>query len=294
MLLGLSYKNSTGLNESSVFLNILKENSYINNKIYSFDKWIIINNSRRSSLYLGEIHQNFIKPDEKNGIIGSCEVNNDYPFWGCSFDSLGFNGSFVSLKNDQNELYKIFFSTENYDIIIPRSFKSKFDNLTKNLCEENYEERFHTCANHIFNVNNYFNMILISKKMNITVEIDNKKRFSFSENESINKTRIKFSEIYYFIFPLIMFKNFLVQFDAENNIISFYTTNNSILSVRRVKEKSDKSLSKGLIALIVILSILVVLIIGFIIYRFMRIKKESNIQKDAKKIEEIEEFHSMN
>ena len=137
-------------------------------------------------------------------------------------------------------------------------------------------------------------MILINNYFNITVEIDSKARFSLSENESKNKTRIKFSDIDYFIFPLIMFKNFHIQFDAENNIISFYTTNSYILSVVENKEKSDKGLSKGLIALIVILSILLVSIIGFIIYRFMRIKKESDIKKDAKKIEEIEEFHSMN
>ena len=150
------------------------------------------------------------------------------------------------------------------------------------------------CANQIFNNSDYFNMKLISKDFNITVEIDSKARYSLSKNESRNKTRIKFSDIDYFIFPLIMFKNFDVQFDAENDIISFYTTDNSILSVRRKKEKSDKGLSKGLIALIVILSILVVSVIGFIIYRFMRLKKESDIKKDSKKIEEIEEFHSMN
>ena len=295
--LGLSYKDSNELNESYIFLNKLKEDSHIDKKIFSFDKWTLMRNSIKSNLYLGDFHKNFIKPDKK-GIIASCEVYGDYPFWGCSFDSLGFKNNFISLKNVDNELYKIFFSTENYNIIFPKSFKGKFYELINNSCIEEYDEeheRFLTCANNIFNDNGYFNMKLITLYFNITVEIDSKARFSLSENQSKNKTRIKFSNIDYFIFPLIMFKNFDVQFDAEKNIISFFTTDNSILSVVRVKdEKSDKGLSKGLIALIVILSILVALIIGFIIYRFMRIKKESDIQKDAKKIEEIEEFHSMN
>ena len=294
--LGLSHKDSNGLNKSYIFLNKLKENCHIDKKIFSFDKWIITANSIKSNLYLGDFHQNFIKPDEKKGIIASCEVYDDYPFWGCSFDSLGFKNNCISLKNYNNELYKIFFSTENYNIIFPISFKAKFYNLTKDSCIEEYEghDSFLMCENHIFNNSNYFNMKLIRKDFNITVEIDSKARFSLLENELRNKTRIKFSNIDYFIFPLIMFKNFDVQFDAENNFISFYTTDNSILSVVCEKEKSDKGLSKGLIALIVILSISVVLIIGFIIYRFMRIKKESDIKKDEKKIEEIQEFHSVN
>ena len=69
---------------------------------------------------------------------------------------------------------------------------------------------------------------LIDDNMNITLEIDNTHRFTTS-NQERNKTRIRFEEIDYFIFPLIMFKNFLIQFDAENDVISFYITNFSIL-----------------------------------------------------------------
>ena len=35
-------------------------------------------------------------------------------------------------------------------------------------------------------------------------------------------------------------------------------------------------------------------VVGFIIYKFIRMKKEECIQKDIKKIEDIEEFQSMN
>ena len=99
--LGLSYKDSNGLNESYIFLNNLKENSHINKKIFSFSKWSIIDNSIKSTLYFGDIHENFNKAN-KDGIIASCKLNNSYPFWGCSFDSLGIKGNFVSLKKANN------------------------------------------------------------------------------------------------------------------------------------------------------------------------------------------------
>ena len=80
---------------------------------------------------------------------------------------------------------------------------------------------------------------LMNDDMKITIEIDSAKRFTADNNELKNKTRIRFNNFDYFIFPLIMFKNFHVQFDAENNIIQFYTTNKSILSVKN-EEKTKK------------------------------------------------------
>ena len=90
-----------------------------------------------------------------------------------------------------------------------------------------------------------------------------------------------------------MFKNFHVQFDGENNLISFYTLDSSILEVMKEKKNEPKGSSKVLLSFIIIIIILAIAIIGFVIYRYLRKKKEDDVQKDIKKIEDIEEFHSM-
>ena len=226
--LGLSFNYSYGLNESLVFLNKLKENKEIDKKVFSFDKWYINNalQTINTILYLGDIHEDFTNNEgkEKNGIIGSCKINDDFPFWGCSFKSLSINDNIVPLINKNNEAYKIFFSTENYDIFFPIEFLKTFNNATENRCKKESEFDDFLICKELINENNYFNMKLINDDMNITVEIDSINRFSKQYEKNKNKIRIKFSEIDYFIFPLIMFKNFHVQFDAENKIISFYTT----------------------------------------------------------------------
>ena len=91
----------------------------------------------------------------------------------------------------------------------------------------------------------------------------------------------------------MMFKQFHIQFDAINGIISFYTKDKSILEIKNKKKESNKNSSTLIITLSIIISILILLIIGYVIFRILRKRKESNIQNDAKKIEEIEEFHSM-
>ena len=131
--------------------------------------------------------------------------------------------------------------------------------------------------------------------MNITIEIDSADRFLRNYDYKHNKTRIRFFEGDYFIFPLIMFKNFHVQFDAENDLIKFYTTDDSILSLPKEEEKNNpKGFPKVLLAFIIVIIILVVSVVGFIIYRSLKKKNTDNIQKDIKKIEDIEEFHNMN
>ena len=64
---------------------------------------------------------------------------------------------------------------------------------------------------------------------------DNVKRYHLNEDVKDINTKIQFKNNEYFIFPLIMFKNFHVQFDGEANIISFYTTNKDILEVKKKK-----------------------------------------------------------
>ena len=52
--------------------------------------------------------------------------------------------------------------------------------------------------------------------MNITLEVDKINRFYANYPSSGRTTNIFFSEFEYIIFPLVMFKNFHVQFDVEN------------------------------------------------------------------------------
>ena len=123
---------------------------------------------------MGDIHPNFIKngKNEKDGILGSCKINNDFPFWGCSFKSLSINDIIAPLINKNNETYKIFFSTENYDIFFPMEFKELFNIITKNACiKESEFDDFLSCEE-LNNDKNYFNMKLINDDMNITIEID--------------------------------------------------------------------------------------------------------------------------
>ena len=182
-----------------------------------------------------------------------------------------FNNIIISLENVKSNNYKIFFVTETYNIIFPRSLEDKFIHATNNLCEYNIED-FLICKN-LFNNNNYIPITFINENMNITAEIDSIIRFSKNKDEYKKyKTRIKFENIDYFILPLIMFKNFHVQFDGESNKINFYTTDESILKLKKVKENenveepNNEGISTILLVLILIISILLILIIGFVIY----------------------------
>ena len=67
------------------------------------------------------------------------------------------------------------------------------------------------------------------------------------------------------------------------------------MQVKKEKNKSNnKSTSKVLIAFIVILIVLFISIIGYVIYRYFKLKMRTDIKKEDKKIEYIEEFNNMN
>ena len=300
-LLGLSIgKPNFDINENEILLNHLYNYSYIERKIFSFDKWNIYNKDISSNLYLGDIHENFIS---NNGIIGKCKSYDNEPFWGCTFKEMIFNNSVVSLTNDNGTYYKIYFSAETYNIIFPNSFKNKFKIITNNLCSE--FDNIIICHN-VFDNENYFPLKLSNDNMTITTEIDNINRFTNKNSEDKDKTRIKFEDIDYIILPLIMFKRFHVQFDGNNNIITFYTTDSSILQIKRENEEpinngnddnnnnNNNNISTVLLICIIIIVVLILIIIGLVIYICIRRKNiESNIKKDIKKIEDIEEFHSL-
>ena len=82
---------------------------------------------------------------------------------------------------------------------------------------------------------------------------------------------------------MIVFKKFHIQFDGENNIISFYTLDKSIL---QIKQKENNEVKSSLIlGLILALIIVIVLIFGFTAFYF--IKKRKNENEEINNLNEI-------
>ena len=301
---GMSYKNGENeINETFILLNYLYNNGGINEKIFSFDQWILNKMTKKleSKLYFGFSHEHFI-PNNENGIIGKCQTDKKDKFWGCTFRNMSFNGSIIGL-NKGSDSYKIYFSSESHSIIFPLDFKDSFNNLTNNQCiydskHPKKDSYFLSCDN-FFNDEGYATIELIHDNMNITLEIDNMNRYNQGDKEeNENRTRIRYENYDYFIFPLIMFKKFHVQFDAEKELISFYTTDPSILQVKKEEEeeKNNKEESKALkifITILIIILILTVLFIGFLIYKKRKESVQKNINK-YNKFEDEENFQDMN
>ena len=293
----LNNKGDYTLDQLPITLEHLKQTNQIDNKIFSFDKWDINeDNTINSSFYYGDLHENF-KSNKK--YIGNCEGNKTDKYWGCFFNEISFNDIIIDLKKNDVEYYPIYFTSESFDIIFPKLFKQKFDEKTNNLCEyeedKDGKESNFSCKADIFIDEEVALLKLIDNNMNITTEIDSLYRFNHSNQEGKNMARIKYKNIEYFIFPLIMFKNFHIQFDAEKNLISFYTTNSTILSLKNFKDDNDGS-SGGLIIFLIILIILIVLLIGFGVFLFIKRRRgslEKNINK-YNKFEDEENFQSMN
>ena len=297
---GLSSRNSnfSNLNDSLIFINRLKEDKEIEQKIFSFDKWIIDENLRKIDInfYFGYEHDDF-KKKNKDGIIGECEVDKDYIYWGCPFNYMMINNETINLINKDKKPYKIYFSTENYNIIFPQTFNDTFINATGRKCSYNpehitgEEEDYYLQCNDTFNNKSYIPLQLKYKDMIITIEIDNKSKYSKGNNE--NRTRIRFENVDYFILPLIMFKNFHILFDAENNKIKFYTTNESILQVKKGKKKNSSNAST---VFLIIFIIILILAIGYAVFWLIK-KRRGSIEKNINKYNKFDEddnFQNMN
>ena len=285
------------LNESYIFLNTLAGTNQIENKIFSFDKWELSLNSIKTSFYLGSSHNHFIKNNEK-AIIGTCKTNRSEPYWGCQFDQMSYKGKVEDLSKD-NINFKVYFYSEAHIIIFPLKFKEKFNNITDNKCtydeEHKDEPEYYLSCDDLFKEENYTSINLINKDMNITIEIDNNKRYNDGENIN-GRTRIKYEEVDYFIFPLIMFKNFHIEFNDEENSIKFFTTDESILQVKKKENKKEKKKSNGLKIFLIIC--LIIIILALITFAFWFIKKRktnyrNNINK-YNKFEDEEDFKNMN
>lgn len=296
----LNQIGNSPINESQIFLNEIK-NQYIEKKIFSFDKWIIDNNIS-SNFYLGDNHQNFTSKT-KDGIMGTCKADKVDGYWGCFFNNMSYNNNTIDLKkkNNKNELYRVLFSSENFNIIFPLDFEEKFNIITNNLCtyETDIEGKMSnlSCSDFFIGNKEFFSLTLSDDNMDITIEIDNLYRFTEKKDEKRSSTRISYrKDIDYFILPLSMFKNFHVQFNAEDNLIRFYTTDHQILKLKNHNNQNEKKSSKGLKAFLVILIILLILALGYGIFWLLK-RRKGDVNKSINKYNKFEDeegFKDMN
>ena len=119
--------------------------------------------------------------------------------------------------------------------------------------------------------------------MEITLEVDKINRF-YNYSSSDGTTNILFHDFEYIIFPLVMLKNFHVQFDVEKKVISFFSNDTSILKVKKKTNETQKNensdgISIGIIIFIIILCIILIGFIGFFYYFFYYKKKYLNLEK---------------
>ena len=299
---GLSLSNDKNLDDLYLNLNDLKNNDIIEHKIFSFDKWEIKNDIINSKLYLGFNHENFTS---KDGIKGNCDILINDTYWGCYFNELSLNNKTILLKNETEYYYKIYFTSETYNIQFPESLKTQIINSTDDNCSPKYDgedaSEHLICNNNFFDGNKYFEMILRNSMMNITVEIDDSQRYipNITENENEDKkikTRLIFSKDDtkndLIILPLIMFKNFHVQFNEESSKIYFFTTNPDILQAEseESEKKTSSDSSSGLSGVAIFLIILIIIIsiaLGFGIFYF--IKKKNKTENDINKFNKFED-----
>ena len=303
-LFGLGYFDLYSKNFTSDVTNFnsiknLIDSGQIEKNIFSFGKWDL-NQSEfvTSKLYIGNSHENFFEDN-----VGTCEIQNETGYFGCIFNDFIFLNKTYSLINEKNnQSYIIYLSSELNKIYFPKYFEDKFENCTKNdnqqfFCEELKDKL-------------YLPLELRNDNMNITLEVDNYERFykySFPYLISEGFSNIDFHEFDYIIFPLIMFKMFHVQFDIENNTISFYTNDTSILEVSKKEEPTptqnpqptqDPSPRKdddpdgpsaGLIVFLVILGILLIGGLGYGGFLLYKKKHRPDIEKKFNKYSKFED-----
>ena len=278
------YKN---LERDHNILKNLQSKGFIKNRIFSFDKWNL--NYNTSNFYLGESNPIF---NSNEGNIGTCENYFNDPLWGCSFKKLLLNNIDIPIINNEGNLYRIYFSSETNDLYFPKAFEEIFRNSSNNLCYvDNYN--YLICKNSFKN-SNFLPLQLTEEKENfiITGQVDNINRFNIKSNDRINETRITFENINYIILPIMVFKEFYIKFDADNNLISFYTNNTDLL---KVKEKKKNESSVGTV-LIILLIILIILGLSYAAYWFF-VKRRKNIQPNINtfsKFEDEEDYKNLN
>ena len=261
---GLSHsvpKSTIGLDINDTNIDILNQKKYIDEKIFSFSKWQINDDLVTSELLIGDSHLNY----KDSGYIGICNVT-DESYWRCDFENLTFYDYTIPLRKDDKTLYQIYLTTESNTISFPSEFKTILKTASKEKCKSTLfgGDYFLDCEN-ADNVD-YIPLKISTSEMNITAEIDFFDRFRQKTKGPKTKTRIQFSHEEYIIFPMMMFKQFDVEFNAEKKAISFFTTNSSILETPIPPVKKSNVLK----ILLIILIIIIVLAAGFGIFLLIR------------------------
>ena len=238
-----------------------------------------------------------------NDNVGTCKIQKNTGYYGCIFDNFTFINTFVSLKKENNESYIIYFSSESNTIYLPSSFINilqiypcfYYPNGNRFICNEN---------------KGYKPLILRNDNMIITLEVDRIYRYEgymITQTNIEREHNIQIHDKDYLVFPMTMFKNFHVQFDIENGIISFYSNDKSLLQVikkeepksepepktiqENEKENDGNSGKKIIIIIIAISGVLIIIIIGLIICRYCSNKrkdKSAEIEKTKEKFTEFE------
>ena len=275
-----------GLDYSEILAEKINLNSIKNlipkqldKNIFSFGKWDLNNKDFiYSKFYIGDSHENFL------GDVGTCSFQNESSYYGCIFNDFIFSNETYSLINESNnKSYIIYFSSEINKIYFPKSFEKKIKNCY--LKEMIFPEFI--CDD--LKNKDYIPLKLRSDNMNITLEVDKINRF-YEYDISDNVANIFFHEYDYFIFPLTMLKNFHTQFDVDKKIISFFTTDTSILEIKKKESKNaddsgnekPNGMSTWLIILLIILGILLIIGIGYGGF-LLHTKKHPNLEEKFNK-----------
>ena len=240
----------------------------IGKNIFSFGKWDLTKQDFiYSRLYIGDSHENFLEN------VGTCDIQNKTNFYGCIFKDFIFLNKTYSLINN-NKPYIIYFSSEFNKIYFPKIFEKKIKNcyLQKNNSEFICEE---------LKYKDYIPLKLRNDNMNITLEVDKINRFHAIYPTSAGTTNIFFHDLEYIIFPLVMLKNFHVQFDVEKRLISFYSNDTNILEIKEKAflDSKDNNTDGFYTWLIIFIISGILLILGCIYYFFYYKKKYLNFEK---------------
>ena len=279
----------------NVMKNLINSNQ-VEKNIFSFDKWNFSDSQNiTSKIFIGDSHEDFFEDN-----VGTCKIQNDTGYFGCIFDDFIFlNETFSLIKEENNQSYIIYFSSEFTKIYFPQDFKEKIADGEKCkyipipsprlTCEELKEKE-------------YLPLKLRNENMNITLEVDYIGRYYKYSAEGV--ANILFHDYDYIIFPLTMLKNFHVQLNLENNTINFYTNDTSLLEVRKKEEPTpgpepnpshepeeepSNGPSTGLIVFLVILGILLVGGLGYVGFLIWKKKQNPDIEKRFNKYAKFED-----
>ena len=295
--LGLSsgLEESIELRDKNNTLEYLKNTNQITEKKFSLDIWDLNSDQIiNSKFYLGYSHKDFNSQNKK--YIGTCQNIKEDTFWGCYFKQMIFNNTKIPLNNSNGEDYKIYFSSEDYTIKFPIEFEEIFKKASDGSCTYD-KKHLKTICKDWFKEDLFIPLTLSNDNMDITLEIDSSKRFNSDDNEEKDSINIIFDGLIdYIIFPLKMFKNFHIQFDADNNIIRFYSTNKKILNVKiKEPEQENNSSPSALTVFLVILIVILLLGLGFSVFYFIKKRRSGKSEEINKftKFEDEDDFKNM-